>query len=321
MSNIWTSIHSHLSQDIAVMLLIVFDSQGSSPGRQGFMMAVAENGKFEGSIGGGIMEIKLVEKAKSLLKKGINKPELIFQYHDKEHAVNQSGMICSGHQVNAFVPLNSNHIELTNEIALNKIKSFTINPEGISKAVDKEYGFRFENEQEWTFTQTIESKSVIHIIGGGHVGLALSEAMHFLGFYVIIYDDRENLQTIEKNKFADKINILPTYDLIGDYLKHSEDEYVAIMTVGYRSDKQVVKKLLDHQYKYLGLLGSKAKIKAFLDELESEGIAKEKIDKLNTPIGININSKTPQEIAISIAAEIILEKNKSFPSARGAGSY
>ena len=316
MTNIWSFIHAHLTQETAVILMVVTDSQGSSPGRKGFMMAVADTGEFEGTIGGGIMEIKLVEKAKSLLKKGINKPELMFQYHDKMHTTNQSGMICSGHQVITFVPINTSHLEFIQEITFGNIKSFTINTQGISNGSQNSVGFDYQNEQEWTYNQLINSRSVIHIIGGGHVGLALSEAMKFLGFYVIIYDDRNELQTLEINRFADKINIISTYDLIGEYIDQSQNEYAVIMTVGYRTDKQVVKKLLDYPFKYLGLLGSDAKIKSLLAELEQEGFTKEKIAKLKTPVGLNINSKTPQEIAISIAAEIILEKNKSLPSAR-----
>ena len=87
-----------------VMLLQVTYSEGSSPGRQGFQMAVSKDKKMVGSIGGGIMEEKLVEWSMSLLEKGEQQVLLKHQYHDKEHSQNQSGMICSGHQVIAFIP-------------------------------------------------------------------------------------------------------------------------------------------------------------------------------------------------------------------------
>jgi xanthine dehydrogenase accessory factor len=316
MTTIWNFIHTHLKQQTAVILLVVTESQGSSPGRQGFMMAIADNLEFEGSIGGGIMEIKLVEKAKSLLKKGIETPEIMFQYHDKTHTSNQSGMICSGHQVIAFVPLNTGKLEFIHGIVMGKIHTISINMDGIFDGSQNSNGFKYHTEREWTYTQTIDSKSIIHIIGGGHVGLALSEAMKFLGFYVIVYDDRHELQTLGINHFADKISIVPNYSQLGEYISEGQNEYAVVMTVGYRTDKQVIKQLIDKSFKYLGLLGSDAKIKSLLYELEQEGIARDKIVKIKTPVGLNINSKTPQEIAISIAAEIILEKNKSFPSAR-----
>ncbi|MEP6700507.1 MAG: XdhC family protein [Bacteroidota bacterium] len=95
----WKLILESLEQDIAVMLLYVLESKGSSPGRQGFFMAVNANGVMEGSIGGGIMEHKFVEMAKEMLKVwGNKKQEIKKQVHDKSATTNQSGMICSGEQ-------------------------------------------------------------------------------------------------------------------------------------------------------------------------------------------------------------------------------
>src|SRR5688572_21707650 len=99
---IWQLIHRSLLHDMPVMLLYVLESKGSSPGRQGFFMAVNAQGEMEGSIGGGIMEHKFIEMAKGMLNDidnstgaGIKK-----QIHDKSAAKNQSGMICSGEQTN-----------------------------------------------------------------------------------------------------------------------------------------------------------------------------------------------------------------------------
>src|SRR5258707_3662856 len=105
---IWKLISNSLAANIPVMLLYVLESTGSSPGRQGFFMAVNANGEMEGSIGGGIMEHKFVEMAKEkllavsheLLAAGIKK-----QIHDKSVAKNQSGMICSGEQTILLYPV------------------------------------------------------------------------------------------------------------------------------------------------------------------------------------------------------------------------
>ena len=95
----WKLISSSLDKGIAVMLLYVLESSGSSPGRQGFFMAVNETGDMEGSIGGGIMEHKFVEMAKQRLRGPEDKDqEIRKQFHDKSSAANQSGMICSGEQ-------------------------------------------------------------------------------------------------------------------------------------------------------------------------------------------------------------------------------
>ena len=94
----WQLIQSSLQQKIAVMLLYVLQSKGSSPGRQGFMMAVNVNGEMSGSLGGGIMEQKFVELAKVKLKQTAEEVSVHHQLHDKQAAKNQSGMICSGEQ-------------------------------------------------------------------------------------------------------------------------------------------------------------------------------------------------------------------------------
>ena len=103
--DVWEFINDKLSAGVNVMLLYVLDSEGSSPGRKGFKMAVTADGDLSGTIGGGIMEFKLVEKAMSLLQSGVADIELIEQFHDKVHVKDQSGMICSGSQVNVLIPL------------------------------------------------------------------------------------------------------------------------------------------------------------------------------------------------------------------------
>src|SRR6188472_4227265 len=94
----WQLIHRSLQSSIPVMLLFVLESKGSSPGRQGFFMAVNANNQMEGSIGGGIMEHKFIEMAREQLAKLQDISTLRIQLHDKKAAKNQSGMICSGEQ-------------------------------------------------------------------------------------------------------------------------------------------------------------------------------------------------------------------------------
>ena len=94
----WKLISTSLQQNIPVILLYVLESRGSSPGRQGFFMAVNARNEMEGSIGGGIMEHKFVEMAKEKLRQNDDEHSLRKQIHDKRAAQNQSGMICSGEQ-------------------------------------------------------------------------------------------------------------------------------------------------------------------------------------------------------------------------------
>jgi xanthine dehydrogenase accessory factor len=137
--------------------------------------------------------------------------------------------------------------------------------------------------------------------------LAVSKLMKDLGFVVEIFDDRKALSTFENNPYADKKHLI-NYDDIDKLVPQGESIYVVIMTFGHQSDQEVLVKLIDKNFKYLGLMGSKSKIATLL---EKTGIAssKEKLARVHAPIGLSINSKTPMEIAVSIAAEIIQIKN------------
>jgi xanthine dehydrogenase accessory factor len=312
---VWEFILDKLSGAQQVMLLYVLESEGSSPGRQGFKMAVAADGTFCGTIGGGIMEHKLVEKAKSLLHQNEMIVLLMRQHHDKEHAGNQSGMICSGSQLNAFIPLT-----IADEVTIKKVisaekQSIQLSPNGLQLSDEAATGLQYNTDADWLYNEPINQQPVIHIIGGGHVGLALSELMHYLGFYIKLYDDRPELNTIAANSFAHEKHMV-NYDSINSHFMNVENDYAVIMTIGYRADKTVLKQLLDKPFFYLGLLGSDHKIKMLMNELEAEGFSSQSLKNIHTPIGINIFSKTTKEIAVSIAAEIIREKNKELPTGR-----
>jgi xanthine dehydrogenase accessory factor len=295
--------------------LYVLESEGSSPGRKGFKMAVAVDGEICGTIGGGIMEHKLAEKAKAMLLQHETVVSLQHQYHDKEKAKDQSGMICSGSQLNAFIPLSTSCKETIEKIIASEKDTIQLSPNGLQLTTEPAAGLQYRSDEDWLYSESINHQPVIHIIGGGHVGLALSELMHYLGFYIRLYDDRPELNTIAANSFAHE-KLFANYDTIGNLFDKTENDFVVIMTVGYRTDKTVLKQLINKPFFYLGLLGSDHKIKMLMEELEAEGLSAEILKNIHTPVGINILSKTTREIAVSIAAEIIREKNKDLPTGR-----
>ncbi len=294
------------------MLLVVADSHGSSPGRQGFKMAVAIDGKMQGSIGGGIMEQKLVTLAINLLKKGSENVLCKQQVHNKTSKQNQSGMICSGEQTIIMLPLSTTQISEIDAISNSLLKAndnrIKISAKGIELITNPIAVVPFTTSKlgqaNWTYSEKIHRKNVVHIIGAGHVGLAFSKQMALLGFHVCIYDNRPELNTLIKNGSADEKHVIEYAD-IGKYIPEGKEQFVVIMSFGYRYDKLVLKALYQKQFGYIGMMGSKAKIEQLLKELEAEGIDKKQIAHVRTPIGIKIGSKTPAEIAVSIAAEII----------------
>jgi len=311
---IWSFVQVKLQQSIRVMVLFVVHDEGSSPGRQGFSMAVAADDTMVGSIGGGIMEFKLVERARKMLSSGDQQILLMEQHHDKESTEHQSGMICSGSQVNVFVTFTKADLLRIDQILEGNPIFMELSAGGMTlrepTAKDTRYQFQYHTDSDWLYTEQLNKRPVLHIVGGGHVSLALSELMCFLGFYSKVYDDRPELNTILQNFFANEKIMVPDYQQLVGRMNLQREDYVVVMTIGYRTDKIVLQQLLREDIYYLGMMGSKKKRELLFGELKEEGFSEQELAKVYTPIGIEINSITAPEIAVSIAAEIIDEKNK-----------
>lgn len=319
---IWSFIKEKIQNGVPLLLLLVLDSEGSSPGRRGFKMTVAGDGSFSGTIGGGMMEHKFVEQSKVYLQQGIKQIILKQQYHDKLHTKDQSGMICSGSQLIAFVPFSlltdASIKTLFSEEAEGEKKLLSLSPNSFSITTTTsqfQTGFEYENENYWSYTEWLDSRPVIHIIGGGHVALALAEQMRFLQFYVIVYENRNDLNTFTSNSFAHEKKVV-NYEQIGAAIPDDLNACVVVVTFGYRTDKMVFQQLMEKHFFYAGMMGSEEKIKTLFLELEKEGINPSKWSHWHAPIGLPIFSKTSQEIAVSIAAQIILQKNRHLNTGR-----
>jgi xanthine dehydrogenase accessory factor len=315
---IWSLCKQSLEDNIPVMLLYVLESKGSSPGRQGFFMVVTANGEMEGSIGGGIMEHKFVELAKEELR-AVSFPQdssaIKKQIHDKSAAKNQSGMICSGEQTILLYPVKpgdkSAINNIINSLEKNENGCLTLSPGGIefNNVPCADYFFDMKSETDWIYKEKTGYKQQLSIIGGGHCALAFSNLMRTMDFYIRVYDERKNLKTMNENKSAHEKHIVSDYSALTDLITEGNDHYVVIMTFGYRTDDIALRALVGKNFKYLGLLGSKSKIEKMFDDYRKEGIDNNWLQKIYSPVGLQIKSQTPGEIAVSIAAEIIQIKN------------
>ena len=123
-------------------------------------------------------------------------------------------------------------------------------------------------------------------------------------FKIHLLDDRDGLNTFVDNDFA-HVKLTVDYTRISDFVPEGNTHYVVIMTVGYRSDDVVLRGLLSKNFKYIGLLGSQSKVNTMFQNLRNEGAGESVLRKIHAPIGISLKSQTPEEIAVSIAAEII----------------
>jgi xanthine dehydrogenase accessory factor len=314
--NLWQFIKSYIEKDEAIVLMVVVESENSSPGRAGFKMAVSKNKEMTGSIGGGIMEHNLVEHAAASLNDNTKILSIKKLYHVGDSRKDSSGMICSGAQTIFTLTLRKDNLltveKIIDAILHHKIAAVRFDPKGMyyleSDLKEKRIVFNYQDEQNWTYQENLSQLDTIFIIGGGHVGLALSKVMSFLNFYIILIDNRMNLQTIELNQYADE-KIIINYDEIDKYLIDGDHSYVAIVSHTYKTDKYILQKVINRNFRYVGMMGSKAKVKEVLREMKELGFTKEQIKIIHAPIGLEITSETPEEIAISIAAEIIKIRN------------
>ncbi|MEP6713486.1 MAG: XdhC family protein [Ferruginibacter sp.] len=315
--NTWQFIYNKQSASVDVMLLYVLHSQGSSPGRQGFKMAVAADNSFCGSIGGGIMEHKFVEMAKAALEENTGATAIYRQMHDKSAGKNKSGMICSGEQSIFLYQVQVEDLiyiqALLKSLQANKNGLLRLSNSGIlflNETPEADFYFEQKDESNFFLIEKTGYKNQLHIIGGGHCALALSRLISSMDFYIKVYDDRQDLNTLEQNSYAHEKIIVSSYSALETIIESGNNVYVVIMTFGYRTDDLAVKALLKKTFKYIGLLGSKKKAKKMFKDYKAEKIEDALLTKIHSPIGIQIKSETPEEIAISIAAEIIAVKNQ-----------
>jgi xanthine dehydrogenase accessory factor len=316
----WKLISQSLEHKVAVMLLYVMESKGSSPGRQGFFMAVNAMGKMQGSIGGGIMEHKFVEMAKEQLMTIAGETltsTIKKQIHDKSVAKNQSGMICSGEQTILLYKIKEHDKpaiqHIISSLEQNKNGTLILSPAGIqfdAAIPQKNFVYTFESESNWLYKEKTGFKEQLFIIGGGHCALAFSKLMAQMDFYIRVYDERRDLKTLVENEAAHEKHIINDYTQLKELIPSGDNHYVVIMTFGYRSDDTALRSLLGKNFRYTGVLGSQHKMEKLFDEYRKEGIKEEWLQRIHSPVGLAIKSQTPEEIAVSIAAEIIQVKNE-----------
>ncbi len=299
----WALAARTVKQDQPAVLVAIVGHHGSVPGKTGATMVVTDD-QIEGTVGGGLVEHQLIELARS----GPENQILPFA-HDGE----STQSICSGHQTIAVLPLLSEHlpqlITLAELEAAGSPGMLTLGPEGPS--VDRDPvgpTLLTEKEEDWRFTMPIGPLDTLTIVGGGHVGLALSRVMATLPFRIVVLDDREDLPTLAQNTWAHAIHQIQ-WSKVADAVAEGDRSWVVIMTRGHLHDTEVLRNLLPLDLHFLGMMGSAAKVKQVFTKMEAEGLAPADLKRVHAPIGVQVNSHTPEEIAISIAAEIIQVRN------------
>ena len=183
------------------------------------------------------------------------------------------------------------------------------NLEYVNKAKEKNLIANIKiNDEESVLAEVFKREHRLIVFGAGQVGYHLCHFASKVGFNTIVVDDRPYFAN--KEKFGDDIQVIcNTFENAFEILDIHEEDYVVIVTRGHKHDKFCLEKILSlDELNYIGMIGSKRRVKIMKEELIEEGYSKEKIENIYSPIGLNIGAVTPEEIAISILAEIISVK-------------
>ena len=153
------------------------------------------------------------------------------------------------------------------------------------------------------FVEPILPQPILYIFGGGHVSMALAKATHSAGFAIGVADDREQFANLERFPMAREV--YTSWEDAFEKIKPNASSYLVIVTRGHRDDMRVLGWAVNTDARYIGMIGSKRKVLSVYQALEREGIPSEKFEHVHAPVGLEIGALTPDEIAISIAAELI----------------
>lgn len=153
------------------------------------------------------------------------------------------------------------------------------------------------------FVEPILPQPVLCVFGGGHISVSLAHTAAAVGFRVIVVDDRASFAN--PGRFPMASEIFTSYEESFEKIQLNAFTYIVIVTRGHKDDMRVLAWAVRTQAKYLGMIGSRRKVLSVYRSLEKEGYAAEEFDRVHAPVGLDIGALAPEEIAVSIAAELI----------------
>lgn len=325
MKEILNEMLSALKNGESVALCSILASSGSSPRGAGAKMAVFADGRTMGTIGGGQVEYLAAHMALDLLSTGETS---LCSFDLQPDQVRSIGMICGGKVTvyfQIFTPdMGVDIVTLQNwrnTLAENKnawlflaldgeaVREFAVITE---QEIPSEKETYFTTRAVWKddlYVEPIVRAGRVYLFGGGHVGKALIPVLSAIDFSVVLLDNREELAKKENYPSAEQV-IFADFARIDDYITLTKDDYAVVMTPGHQSDYEILSQILHSAAGYIGCIGSKNKVAATREKLLAAGYTESEIDRIYSPIGLPILAETPEEIAISIAAEMIEHRAK-----------
>ena len=332
MKRLMTTVSEWLHQGTDVVLATIIADSGSSPRGAGAQMAINEDGDVTGTIGGGSLEYRVQQLAPEILmlresqikdfnlsprdKDGLGmlcggKVTVLIQYISSEDTALQELFACGAHLFSQNVD-SWLIIDLTDEAGvamtiLTEQESIGPRlPESVSaQTLFTGKGQLIEHRGGTYYSKPLTRSERVFIFGGGHIAQELVPQLVHLDFTCFVFDNLEEFANKELFPLAEKV-ILGDFETVSQFIDVTDRDYLIIMTRNHEFDFILERQALKLKPSYLGVIGSKTKIQTFAQRLREQGFSQEEIDSIHSPIGIAIKAETPAEIAVSIAAELIM---------------
>jgi xanthine dehydrogenase accessory factor len=320
------------------------ETRGSTPQKAGAMMLVFADGSQAGTLGGGCVEAEVKRRAISLLEEG--KSEVCTFQLDSDYGWDD-GLICGGRMQILVEPVtaggNSHHYFRALADLVDRGQGITeaVAFDGQASQLAAPTSYLFDAADRFVVALHDAGRSPpglvtdqlrplssrprpyaahgiaylpilprcrLVIVGGGHVGKAVADLAADLEFDVWIVDDREEFTSAERFPHAQR-RITGKIDRVLPAVEITPDTYCLIVTRGHNHDEEALFHLVQRGARYVGLIGSRRKIKMIFDDLLAEGIPRDALRAVHAPLGIDIGSQTVPEIAVSICAELVAHRN------------
>jgi xanthine dehydrogenase accessory factor len=278
-----------LNSGVDVMLATIAERKGSAPrSKAASMIVTVAGGRVSGTIGGGAIENETIKYAINLIQE---KQSGVHDFCLRANDVEDIGMICGGDVKMYFKYIAHDDDEM------------------LEKLIGGELRIEYEKGK---YIDLTTRQNHVYIFGGGHVTQGFVPIVSKLDFYVIVCEDREEFAKKELFQGADEVRYVPIEKLVNVCKEMTKEDFVCFLTRGHDNDYALMCETLRTEVPYMGIIGSKRKRSMLFEWLKADGFTDTDLARIKTPIGLDILAETPEEIGVSISAELIQERAKIF---------
>ena len=331
----WVSaINETLSRKQPLVMALIMSQEGSTPRTTGTRMMIGADG-YVGTIGGGRIEASVMEIAREML----HKPGAVTISFDLTSEIADAmDMVCGGKLeilIDSIAPDEKNRLFFSSllqmldqrqkglmvtellESGVLQVRRAVLHEDGVvigtpdfKMEIDSipqklRAPILIQSGDRKFFIEPVMAPGTVYLFGAGHVSLQTAILAKRVGFEVVVLDDRMEFANTSRFSDADDVRVPASFEIAFEGLEIHADSYLVILTRGHLHDKTVLQQALKTPAGYIGMIGSRKKRDAVYQALENDGFTAKDFQKVHCPIGLSIGAQTPEEIAVSIVAELI----------------